>query len=788
MQDSVTIQPIPVDQIPLFFQKVSNIEIEITQLTTIPQEINDLDSIIDYYIYELADKNEFLIDSVDNLKLNSLNSENIYWQNAKSKSNEWNDRLSEYLKRLNAKQNELDLLIEEGKVTTENAEEGSIPGEMLSMLAYSMSSLEISKKKISDAINATIRIQAQLSPSIALIDDSQNRIKKAQDEFLFHIWLPEQPPIWKYTKELRSQFKKQSFQETLKKYWQDNRNYWNENKNQMVVYFLLFLIISFYLLYLKRNRKKLKEANEEFDFDNNILLKHPFLTSFLLLAVIVIIFSEAPGNVIRFIALISSIPAAIMLYRFAYYVRLLQVISFLFFILTMQFIYLVEDINSYRIFLLIVAPILGTICFLVIKKTHHFFKTFKELRVFLETVLQLFFIISVISFIANVVGSVEFSSFLLLNAITSIIVGVFLYIGSLLLINIVAILIIVPPLNRSKILSNYHDKVLSTIRRLSAIFSIAIWFYFTFSLFNLWDDVSEAFIGFFTREIVIGELNISIISIIYFFATIIISIWLSRILRFIINEEVFKRTEKESYSLSGTVNLVIRYSFITLGVVLAFAAAGIDLSKLTVLLGALGVGIGFGLQNLFNNLISGIFLAFERPIKVGDVVDVADLQGIVMDIGFRASIIRTWSGAEVIVPNGDLISGKLVNWTLSDKRKRYGIDLTIAHGNDPSKVLELLRECALECDPVLKNPTPIPRFLGLNQYGMSFQLLFWLPDINNGFGPRTQLNSIVYNRLNEHGITIQFARTDVHIYDKDEGIVPLKAEKKKKEIKPKEED
>jgi len=134
---------------------------------------------------------------------------------------------------------------------------------------------------------------------------------------------------------------------------------------------------------------------------------------------------------------------------------------------------------------------------------------------------------------------------------------------------------------------------------------------------------------------------------------------------------------------------------ISIGFVFAIAAAGFGMDNFAILVGALGVGIGFGLQNIFNNLVSGIILAFERPIQEGDIIEVGELWGTVKEIGIRASTIFTFDGAEVIVPNGNLISNELINWTLTDRNRRAEVLVGVKYGTDTDSVLEILKDVAL---------------------------------------------------------------------------------------------
>lgn len=221
----------------------------------------------------------------------------------------------------------------------------------------------------------------------------------------------------------------------------------------------------------------------------------------------------------------------------------------------------------------------------------------------------------------------------------------------------------------------------------------------------------------------------------------------------------------------GAISMIVRLVLITIGFVLAFGAAKIDMSNIAIIFGALGVGIGFGLQNIFNNLVSGLILAFERPIQVGDIIQIAslNLMGEVKDIGIRASTVRTFDGAEVIVPNGNLISNEMINWTLSDKRRRQEIIVGVAYGTDINKVLEILNDVVSENENVLKNPAPFIIFMGFGESSLDFRVLFWTP-FDLGLSTKSAIGVAIDEAFKKEGIEIPFPQRDLHLRSISENV------------------
>ena len=208
-----------------------------------------------------------------------------------------------------------------------------------------------------------------------------------------------------------------------------------------------------------------------------------------------------------------------------------------------------------------------------------------------------------------------------------------------------------------------------------------------------------------------------------------------------------------------------------MGFLIATVAAGVQLDKLSLLVGAFGVGIGFGLQNVVNNFVSGLILMVERPVKVGDTVEVGALLGEVVAIGLRASRLRTLQGAEVIVPNANLISNEVTNWTLSDRRRRFEVAVGVAYGTDPERVLALLVGVARSNARVLNTPAPTAWFAGFGDSSLDFQLLVWTGDFDDWRGVRSEITVAVNRAITDADIEIPFPQRDLHVRSVEPGVL-----------------
>jgi small-conductance mechanosensitive channel len=295
------------------------------------------------------------------------------------------------------------------------------------------------------------------------------------------------------------------------------------------------------------------------------------------------------------------------------------------------------------------------------------------------------------------------------------------------------------------------------------------WIAVTLRNSRLLEPITAAVRDVLGAQLTVGSLTLSLGAILAFAFTVWLSFAFSRLLRFVLDEDVYPRVHMAPgmpYALSS----LLHYGVLLVGFLMALAATGMQLDRFALLAGAFGVGIGFGLQAVVNNFVSGLILLFERPVKVGDVIQVATTTGEVRHIGIRASRIRTADGADVIVPNGDLISSTVTNWTLSDRMRRVDVPVAVAYGADPEAVLALLRGVAANHPLVVEHPAPTALFLAFGSNGLSFELRCWTDNFDKWVGTRSDLTMAVNRALDEAGIGISSPPRDLHLT----GPVPVR--------------
>jgi small-conductance mechanosensitive channel len=243
---------------------------------------------------------------------------------------------------------------------------------------------------------------------------------------------------------------------------------------------------------------------------------------------------------------------------------------------------------------------------------------------------------------------------------------------------------------------------------------------------------------------------------------------LSWTLQALLMEKVLTRRRMDEGARLSIVRLM-HYALVLVGFLIALSALGFELKNVTIIGGALGVGIGFGMQAIVSNFVSGLILLFERPIKVGDVIQLSDgQQGRVLNLGLRATTVQTFDRAEIVVPNADLIANQVTNWTLGDRGMRLSIPVGVAYGSDVETVMRELLAAAMENDRVLKDPRPVVLFLNFGDSSLDFQLRVWIADFGDRRIIQSDLIRDIDRRFRAEGIEIPFPQRDLHLRSVDD--------------------
>jgi potassium-dependent mechanosensitive channel len=367
-----------------------------------------------------------------------------------------------------------------------------------------------------------------------------------------------------------------------------------------------------------------------------------------------------------------------------------------------------------------------------------------------------------ISLTANLFGYVKLSQYLAVAFIYSAFVAISIFTA----VRVFTILLTVglrSPLAERFAAVRLHRKAVERwAPRVLRWIGVFVWSTAALQLLGLMDVTTAAMQRFRDFQIAGSASGVTFGSLLGFFLILAVGYAIASSIRFLFREEVLGRFQM-SRGLPELLSSIIYYSLLLLVALAAINAGGIELNKFTVLTGAFGVGVGFGLQNIINNFVSGLILQFERPIHIDDILEVDTYTGRCTRIGIRSSTIQTFQGAEVIIPNATLISGKVINWTLSESRRRRELPVGVAYGSDPNQVLKILRDAANKHELVLSKPEPMVYFKGFGDSSLDFELHFWVMQENNGLLISSEVALNAMRALNDAGIEIPFPQRDLHL-------------------------
>jgi small-conductance mechanosensitive channel len=302
-------------------------------------------------------------------------------------------------------------------------------------------------------------------------------------------------------------------------------------------------------------------------------------------------------------------------------------------------------------------------------------------------------------------------------------------------------------------------------RRLIRWGGVGVWLYLAVVTLGQRDVVAQALRSISDAGISIGALSVTLGGVLAFSLTIASAPFIARFINAVLEEGVYPRA-RLSRGVPYALSTMVRYSVFSFAFIAALAAAGVQLSQLSILLGGLGVGVGLGLQDFVKNFAAGLTLLFERRVHVGDVVQIPsrEIFGRVIEIGMRAVVVRNWDGAEVVVPNIDLITVAVSNWTLSDELRRIELPVGVAYGTDPERVVSLLTEVGRAHEDVLENPAPMALFQGFGESSLDFLLRVWTDrDYDRTSAIRSEIALATHRSLREAGIEIPFPQRDLHV-------------------------
>lgn len=549
----------------------------------------------------------------------------------------------------------------------------------------------------------------------------------------------------------------------------------NLNNTQMYYFFknetlthlasIVFLIMVFAWLLLNRAKTFHNNENPEAIFNEaSYIYKLPIISCLLIVLTIVPYFYDHPPVVFLEVCFLTSLVCVIVLIKKfcpkAFFDALLVL-----FVITIAYsasnlLIEVTNVDRYSILILsILSVIVGASFYKKVKKLP------KDYLPHTATALQVFVVMQLLSVLCNMSGRFSLSKIISLTAIYNLWFLVTLYFVVQIIIQGLFLQFQTKKEENSIVSWIDYNLLQKKFRNVLATLAGFLWFFFLLQNLNIDDFVSDYIVDVLNQSRTVAGASFTFGGFVIFIGVIWLSSVLSRIVSYFYDVSAQRSTDLSSQKKKNrTSTLLIRIGVFTVGFFLAITASNFPLDKITIIISAFGVGIGFGLQNVVNNLVSGLILAFEKPIQIGDIIEVDNRLGTIKEIGIRSSKLATADGAEVIIPNGDLISHHVINWTLSNNNRRVEIIVGVAYGSDIKKVKQLLSELLHNREDVMAEPEPLIFVHSLSESSVDFRLLFWAADIGTWLQLKSHILADVYNLFNKEGIEIPFPQQDLHIF------------------------
>jgi small-conductance mechanosensitive channel len=521
---------------------------------------------------------------------------------------------------------------------------------------------------------------------------------------------------------------------------------------------ILLVIIWLLTMFLRMLTKKItNEMGADEALERHLTLQHPTLSAIVItLSIGQFIFPSPPFAFYATIWAISSICLTVILWgfitRFWSNFWLWVILHFLFACL---FNLLLQPSHLERWGMLLMAStgLFGGIKFL--RSEHKNELRERRLLIFL----WFFVVLETGSILTNIGGSYNLSKSLLTSGFFNLVVGVLLLWTIRLIHDVFKVSAEAYRSDREK---KYHldfEKMESEVPPILYYILGIGWFILIGRNFYIYKQITNPVIDFFVSERILGAYSFSWGSILLFIAIITLAGLISKLVSYFADEPDAANGKKNKI---GSWMLLIRIAIISFGIFLAFAASGIAMDKIAIVFGALSVGIGFGLQNLVNNLVSGLIIAFEKPLNVGDVVEIGGRSGTMKSIGFRSSVITTFDGSEVVIPNGDLLNQHLVNWTLNTTARRVEILVGVSYGTDIDSTVTLIMELMKNDKRILHYPASLVLVNNFSASSIDLRILFWVDNRDNWILVRSDVMREVKAMFNKNNIEIPFPQMVLH--------------------------
>ena len=557
--------------------------------------------------------------------------------------------------------------------------------------------------------------------------------------------------------------------------------------NETLTHLIGFLLLAAILSWILFNRIKVKrnaELNESLPEKINYIYKQPVISSLLVATAIVPYFYSHPPVVFTEILFLFPMIFVLVFVRKEFPPTKLHFLHALFWITIVYGVsnLFIEISNIDRFVILILSIIsitAGLLFYKKIKQTPDAYLPYSGL------IIKIFIGLQSLSLLLNLTGRFSLAKIIGVTAAFNLWLLVILYFAIQIIIQ--ALFLQFQTKKPGSILDWVDYAIMEQkFKKLLIILASLVWLFFLFQNLNIDDAARDYVSDFLDQSHTVGGASFTFEGFVIFITVIWLSSIVSRIISYFYDVSSLRVKDLSIQKKKNrTSTLLIRLGVFSVGFLLAVAASGFPLDKITIIISAFGIGIGFGLQNIVNNLVSGLILAFEKPVQIGDVIEIDSRSGTIREIGVRSSRLTTSDGAEVIIPNGDMISHHVINWTLSNNNRRIELIVGVAYGSDIDKVKKMLKDMLAGREDIMSDPAPSVFLHNLNESSVDFRMFFWAADIATWLELKSRVLTDIYVKFAEEGIEIPFPTRDINFHLKDEHIPINRFEKEEADDKEK---
>ncbi len=664
--------------------------------------------------------------------------------------------LTQHARSLEEQLARLDKLNKTWQATLQSAKQPETPPSVLQRVQSVFDSIERTRQAAESGRDHVLTLQSLLSEEEARIRTTLSSIEQVETRALKNIFVRDSPPIWSLETSLGTEWEKYSG-ESFSSQLETSTAFTKRFPFAFLIHALFIVLMASALHWMRRRIRKF--AEEKPDLQRALpILDLPVSTAFALsMLVVPLIYAQAPRLIHAIMGAVTLIPAAVILRRLLerHSYPILNAIVIMYFVGQLRILEASLPVLARFIFL---AQVLGAAVFLVwvlrswrlpAEATETHGRIWRTIR----AIAKIGLILLPAAFLANIFGYVNFGNLLGIVFLRSVYIAAMLYTVIRIIEGLITIALQVRPLGSLRVISLHRPMLQRRMCRGLEFLAFLFWLSLLLSFFGLLTPLIATIEAALNANLAIGSFSITPGHILAFLITVWASFLVSKFLRFLLEEDVYHHLHL-ARGIPYAISTVLHYVILLLGFFVGLGALGIDLTKVTILAGAFSVGIGFGLQNVINNFVSGLILLFERPIKVGDAIEVGGNVGEVSRIGIRASVIRTADGSEVIVPNGSLISSQVTNWTFSDRKRAVEVSVSVVGGSDPQRVVELLKRTAAAHPGVTKEPSPQVYVMNFSAGAVTFQLRAWTDRHQEWAQLRSDLSVAINNTLKSENIAI----------------------------------